>query len=208
MLAKPYTLPLQVQTIHRIGPKLDLYVPQIVGAPNTAAQTKMNRTIETLVNDMLKELGYVPGSMKTDITGFYEVKTNERGLFSVALNIYGYTEHAAHGLTLLKSLTFDISTGKAYSLSELFTPGSNYVERISAIIKAQIAERGIETLSPFTAIRPDQDYYIADKAIVVYFQLYEITPYYYGFPMFPISVYSLQSIIPETSPIQPMTINS
>ncbi|MDF2718605.1 MAG: hypothetical protein K0R28_5530 [Paenibacillus sp.] len=208
MLNKPYTLPLQIQTIHRIGRKLDLYVPRVVNAPNAEAQAKMNNAIAGEVQSMLKQLGYVPNSKTTEINGFYEIKTNERGLLSIALNIYGYTEHAAHGLTLIKSLTFDISTGKAYSLSELFAPGSDYVERISGIVKAQIAERGIETLQPFTSIRPDQDYYIADKAIVVYFQLYEITPYYFGFPMFPISVYSLQSIIPDNSPIQPMTIHN
>lgn len=207
MLNKPYTLPVQIQTIHRIGPKLDLYVPRVVNAPNAAAQTNINNAIAKEVQSMLKQLGYVPNSKTTEINGFYEVKTNERGLLSIALNIYGYTEHAAHGLTLLKSLTFDITTGNVYSLGDLFAPGSDYVKRISDIVKAQIAERGIETLQPFTSIRPDQDYYVADKAIVVYFQLYEITPYVFGFPMFPISVYSLQDIIPENSPIQPMIIN-
>lgn len=207
MLNKPYTLPLQIQTIHRIGPKLDLYVPRVVNAPNAAAQTNINNAIAKEVQSMLKQLGYVPNSKTTEINGFYEVKTNERGLLSIALNIYGYTEHAAHGLTLLKSLTFDIATGTAYSLGDLFAAGSDYVTRISDIVRVQIAERGIETLQPFTSIRPDQDYYIADKAIVVYFQLYEITPYVFGFPMFPISVYSLQDIIPDNSPIQPMTIN-
>lgn len=207
MLNKPYTLPVQIQTIHRIGPKLDLYVPRVVNAPNATAQTNINNAIAKEVQSMLKQLGYVPNSKTTEINGFYEVKTNERGLLSIALNIYGYTEHAAHGLTLLKSLTFDITTGNVYSLGDLFAPGSDYVKRISDIVKAQIAERGIETLQPFASIRPDQDYYVADKAIVVYFQLYEITPYVFGFPMFPISVYSLQDIIPDNSPIQPMTIN-
>jgi hypothetical protein len=207
MLAKPYTLPLQIQSIHRVGPKLDLYIPKIVSGTNEAAQTKMNEAIVSTVQSMLKELGYKPGTKTTDITGFYEIKTNERGMLSIALNIYGYTEHAAHGLTLIKSLTFDIETGKSYTLGELFAPGSDYVKRISANIQAQIAARQIETLAPFTSIRPDQDYYVADKAIVVYFQLYEITPYYFGFPMFPISVYELQDIIPDSSPLSPMTIN-
>lgn len=207
MLTEPYTLPLQIQTIHRVGPKLDLYVPRVVGAANAAAQTKMNNALANEVQSMLKQLGYVPGSNKTDINGFYEIKTNERGLLSIALNLYGYTEHAAHGLTLIKSLTFGIHTGEAFSLSDMFAKDSDYVRRISDIVKAQIAERGIETLEPFASIRPDQDFYVADKALVVYFQLYEITPYYFGFPMFPISVYSLQSLIPDGSPIAPMTIN-
>lgn len=207
MLNKPYTLPLQIQTVHRIGPKLDLYVPRVVHAANAEAQAKINNAIASEVQSMLKQLGYTPNSKTTEVSGFYEVKTNERGLLSIALNLYGYTQHAAHGLTLLHSLTFDIETGRRYALGELFAPGSDYVGRISGIVKAQIAERGIETLQPFTSIRPDQDYYVADKALVVYFQLYEITPYVFGFPLFPISVYSLQDLIPDASPLQPFTIN-
>ncbi|PYI53854.1 DUF3298 and DUF4163 domain-containing protein [Paenibacillus flagellatus] len=203
----PYTLPLQIQTVRRTGPKFELYVPRVVQAPNAAAQVRMNNAIAGQIQSMLRQLGYTQHPHTTEINGFYEIKTNERGLLSVALNVYGYTEHAAHGLTLIRSLTFDTSTGKAYTLGELFASGSGYVKRISDIVKAQIAERGIQTLAPFASIRPDQDYYVADKALVVYFQLYEITPYVFGFPMFPISVYSLQDLIPDASPIQPMTVN-
>jgi hypothetical protein len=86
-------------------------------------------------------------------------------------------------------------------LGELFKPDSNYVQRLSAIIQRQITERKIQLLEPFQGIRPDQDYYIADKSLVIYFQLYEITPYYYGFPYFPISVYEIQDLIREDGPL-------
>ena len=56
-------------------------------------------------------------------------------------------------------------------------------------------------INEFTTIRPEQDYYIADKALVIYFQLYELTPYAYGFPYFPISVYEIQDIIDENGPL-------
>lgn len=110
----------------------------------------------------------------------------------------------AHGMTFAKSLTFDIRTGMNYSLREQFKPGTDYVQVISELIRVQIKERNIQLLGEFTVIRPDQDFYIADKVLVVYFQLYEITPYYVGFPMFPISVYSLQDIIAEDSPLGQM----
>lgn len=113
---KPYTLPLQVQAIHRVGPKLDLYVPRVAHPTNAGAQARINSAITREVQSMLKELGYIQHPRTTEIYGFYEIKTNERGIFSISLNIYGYTEHAAHGLTLIKSLTFDSATGRAYSL--------------------------------------------------------------------------------------------
>jgi hypothetical protein len=118
-----------------------------------------------------------------------------------------YHYHAAHGMTVIKSLTFDLQKGKLVALKDLFKPGSGYVKRISELIKVQIKERNIPLLVDFTAIKPDQDFYIADKALVVYFQLYEITPYAYGFPMFPISVYDLQDIIDENGPLGRMAVN-
>ncbi|WP_368073024.1 RsiV family protein [Virgibacillus salinus] len=57
-------------------------------------------------------------------------------------------------------------------------------------------------------MQPDQDFYIADKALVIYFQLYEITPYVFGFPMFPISVYAIKDIINEDGPLGRMAENN
>jgi len=133
--------------------------------------------------------------------GGYEIKTNERAILSLTQSNYAFYDHQAHGMTYLKSLTGNVKTGKFYSLAELFKPGSNYVQRLSDIIRVQIMERHMDLLEPFTSIRPDQDYYVADKSLVIYFELYEITPYYYGFPMFPISVYQIQDIINENGPL-------
>jgi hypothetical protein len=94
------------------------------------------------------------------------------------------------------------------SLRDLFKPGSNYVERLSAIVAAQIKARNIETLFGFTSIKPNQDFYIADKTLVIYFQLYDITLYVFGFPMFPISVYEIQDIINEEGPLARMALNN
>jgi hypothetical protein len=104
-------------------------------------------------------------------------------------------------MTVIKSLTFDTTTGKTYKLAELFKPGSDYIEVLSDIIRLQIKERDIVLLEDFKGIAPDQDYYIADKSLVVYFQLYELTAYAYGIPFFPISVYELQDIIREDGPL-------
>jgi hypothetical protein len=83
----------------------------------------------------------------------------------------------------------------------LFKPQSGYVRELSRIVSAQIRERQLPTLNEFTAIRPDQDFYLADKALILYFQLYEITPYYVGLPMFPVSVYGLQPLAADPGPL-------
>lgn len=100
-----------------------------------------------------------------------------------------------------------MSKHRVYSLKDLFKPSSPYVERLSAIVAQQIKERDIGLLSPFTGIAADQSFYIADKTLVLYFQLYELTPYVFGFPFFPISVYELSDIIDEDGPLGIMAAN-
>jgi hypothetical protein len=148
---------------------------------------------------MLSDQGYY-SNPRTQVTASYEVKTNERGVLSLSLNNYAFAG-GAHGMTIIKSLTFDVSTGRIYSLADLFKPGSDYQRVLSAIIEKQIKEREIPVINEFTGIKPDQDYYIADKVLVVYFQLYDLTPYAYGFPEFPITVYQVEDIVDENGPL-------
>ncbi|WP_242009814.1 RsiV family protein [Halalkalibacter nanhaiisediminis] len=42
---------------------------------------------------------------------------------------------------------------------------------------------------------PNQYFYIADKAFGIYFQLYELVPYAWGFPYFVISVFEVQDMV-------------
>ncbi|GLB61001.1 hypothetical protein NCCP133_31320 [Cytobacillus sp. NCCP-133] len=189
------------------GPTKVVYYPRVTGMQNKHLQHFINSTIVRENQQLINEQ---TGNMDTavvDLYGYYEIKNNQRDVLSLSLNNYVYHYHAAHGMTVIKSLTFDLQKGKQVALKDLFKSGSDYVKRISELIKVQIKERDIPLLVDFTAIKPDQDFYMADKALVVYFQLYEITPYAYGFPMFPISVYDLQDIMDENGPLGRMAVN-
>ena len=117
---------------------------------------------------------------RAEMKGWFELKTNEKGVLSLSLFNYAYTG-GAHGVTLQHSYTFDIASGKTYSLADLFKPGSAYVKRLSDLIRVQIESRRIATLEPFRTILPNQPFYIADRALVIYFPLFELTPYAFGF---------------------------
>lgn len=196
--------PVRIETASHVAPNVQIYYPQVAGLADHRVQERINRRIIADTEQLYRQQLAVQIQGNTEMLGYYEIKTNERGVLSLIQVNYAYTPPMAHGMTFAKSLTFSVATGKAYELSELFKPGSPYVERISGNIREQIRQRELPTLHDFTAIRPDQDYYIADKALVVYFQLYEITPYYVGLPMFPISVYALQDIIAEDAPLGAM----
>jgi len=187
-------VPVQITTQWHYRPNIEMYYPYVSGPGHPAAIQKINAAIIDAINKLIARQYYYQDP-RVQITGWYEIKTNERNVLSLAIGNYGYAPGAAHGMTYLKSLTFDVKSGKLYSLSELFKEGSDYVKVLSDIVAEQIKKRDIPTLEPFTGINPDQDFYIADKSLVIYFQLYELTAYAYGFPMFPISVFDISDII-------------
>ena len=104
-------------------------------------------------------------------------------------------------MTIIKSLAYDTTTGKSYSMANLFKPDSNYVQKLSYIVGEKIKKWETPLLDEFKGIRPNQDYYLADHSIVLYFQLYEISPYVAGFPYFPIPIWDLQDIIKPDGPL-------
>lgn len=192
------TLPVQMVPLSiNGGSQKIVYYPQVILMQNQSLESYINQSIiretQALINLQISEM---PTTV-VEMLGTYELKNNQRDVLSLSLTNYTYHDKAAHGMTYIKSLTFDLVAKKKVELKDLFKPGSNYVERLSAIIKEQIQQRDIPLIEEFTEISPNQDFYIADKTLVIYFQLYEITPYVYGFPMFPISVYDIQDIIKE-----------
>lgn len=204
-----HTLPVSISTFFiKSGPKKTVLYPQVVGLHNQQWQTTINHAISEQTKQLMSEqIGNMPTTVE-EMLGLYEIKNNQRQVLSLSLSNYTYHDHAAHGMTYIKSLTFDMQKERICSLKDLFKPDSDYIQKISAIIHEQIKQRDIQLLSPFTVIQPDQDYYVADKTIVIYFQLYDITPYAFGFPMFPISVYDLQDIIDENGPLGRLATNN
>ncbi|WP_232698147.1 DUF3298 and DUF4163 domain-containing protein [Brevibacillus daliensis] len=193
--------PVLIRTESILTPSEKIFVPVVTNLMNPSVERFINQTIRQTIDQMRHEqLKYQSGS-NPQTTGHFEIKTNERGIVSLTLSNYTYSYPMAHGYTILRALTFDIMTGKLYSLPDLFKPSSPYITIISQQVSEQIIKRQIPLLEPFHSISPNQSYYLADKALVIFFALYEITPYYVGFPMFPISVYSLQSISADPGPL-------
>ena len=190
--------PVIVNTLKMKNINLDIDYPQVTCLMNLNVQKIINRTIINTVYMLIQEQGFYE-----EMDGTYELKNNDKGVLSIVLINYSFAG-GAHGNTIAKALNFDIETGHVYTLPELFKPNSNYVKKISDIIKVQIKARDIPTLGDFTEINPNQDFYIADRSLVIFFQLYEITPYYAGIPYFPISIYELEDVINENGPLQRM----
>lgn len=131
------------------------------------------------------------------------MKNNQRDVLSLTLINYAFSG-GAHGLTVVVPITFNTKNGKVYKLKDLFKPDSNYVKRLSELVENQIKERDIMVLGEYTGINPNQDFYIADKSLMLFYQLYDLAPYAYGIPYFPISIYDIQDIIADEGPLGQM----
>ncbi|CAM3754906.1 DUF3298 DUF4163 domains-containing protein [Cohnella lubricantis] len=197
MNAQMLMLPIAASKIADTRVKVN--VPVVTGGTSADAIRTINQTIVKETHALMKAQGY-PSSDIQEMDGTFEIKTNQRGVLSLSLLNYTFTG-GAHGNTLQRSLTFDAETGRTYRLGELFKPDSSYISRLNAIIEAQIKARGLPLLGDYPGITEEQDYYIADKALVIYFPLYAIVPYAWGFPYFPISVYEIEDIIDENGPL-------
>ena len=186
-------LPNPSESISIVFPEIHLpHVPLV--------QHSVNTQIQNALNDLLIEQHYYDPNL-VELIVYYEVKTNERNLLSLTLIAYAFTG-GAHGMTVVKALTFDTQTGKEYSLYDLFG-SQDYEMLISEVIRKKIEEWNVELVDPpFIEIRRDQDFYLADTSLVIYFQVYEITPYVWGLPYFPIALKSIEKIIPGSSPLK------
>lgn len=96
-------LPVSVRTYQIRQSKLSVLYPVIVELPNLQVQQKINQTILNEVYKLLQTQGYGQNPL-TESTGYYEIKSNERGIFSISLFNYSFSG-GAHGLTLQRSLT-------------------------------------------------------------------------------------------------------
>lgn len=202
-------LPVNINTYYvSDGAKQTVFFPQVNCLKNLRWQMTVNDAIIVQAKKMmLDQKGDIPTTVE-EMIGNFEIKNNQRQVLSLTLKNYTYHQQAAHGMTVIKSLTFDMLKEEICMLKDLFLVNSNYIERISSIIKAQIQARDIPLIEEFTRIDSNQDFYIADKALVIYFQLYDLTPYVFGFPMFPISVYEVADIIDENGPLGRMLENN
>lgn len=198
-------IPPPIQTINmRIykPPYKDIDYPRTIGMHNIIVQQKINESIYDLLLSMFQILECNNTSI---ISTAYEIKTNQNKVLSLVLT--GFCDNKGSQLNNCKmSINIDCDTGKSFILSDLFTANSNYIEKISEIILEQINERRIQLTNDFKGITSNQNYYIADLCLVIYFQQNEITPVTEGYPRFAIPLYSLQELISENSILHKLLI--
>lgn len=197
-----FPVSIATKKIPHTSPQVNVYYPVVRHMLHPDIQLKINHAIIATLNKLLIEQNFYEKEL-VEMQASYEIKNNQRNILSLNLIVYSFTG-GAHGMTVVESLTFDTETGKQYALEHLFKTGSDYEKELSDIIRKDIKRWNVELLGTFEGIRSDQDFYIADTSLVIYFQLYEITPYVWGFPYFPIPILDIQNIVKPKGPLDRM----
>lgn len=182
--------------------KFSISYPFIKNGGNSESREKVNNAIIDGVNSLFKTGVLLPQKVEFyEVLGNYQVMLNEKGLLSILFNLYTYVNKAAHGYTSYGSITANIQTGQVYSFSDLFNPKIYYVGFLSELAQEYIKTNNITLINKYNGITPNQQYYITQDKLVLYYQVYEYTPYYYGLFKIEIPYEKIENLIAPFSPI-------
>ena len=130
----------------------------------------------------------------------YEKKRSDRALTYLFLSA-SFTG-GAHGLEVPVTFTFDRTTGKQIVLSDLFLPGTNYLERLSTIARTGLPKIIGEYTVPEFIVDGTQEsnenfsrFYFEGDHIVFLFPPYQVAPYVVGTVELPIPLSELSDIL-------------
>lgn len=182
--------------------KFSISYPFLKNENNVESRTKVNNAIIDVVDNLFKTGVLLPEKVEFyEVLGNYEVMLNDKGFLSILFNLYTYVTKAAHGYTSYGSITANIETGHVYSFSDLFNPKIYYVGFLNEIAQEYIKTNNITLINKYNGITPDQQYYLTPDKLVLYYKVYEYTPYYYGLFKIEIPYEKIKNLIAPYSPI-------
>lgn len=195
--------PASISDIKVEKPGLNLTYPKVSGLKHKSAEAGINRYIKKEVHEVLKEEGYGNNEDKK-FTGGYSVKLNKRGTLSILIEIYCHKKGETHGKNIRKNINISLKDARIYHMDDIFSRKirrSKYINRINELIKDQIQFKAIKLNRDFDTISKDQEYYLTETSLVVYFQVNQFTALEYGFPEFDIPFNDILDIVNSKGPI-------
>jgi hypothetical protein len=205
--------------------EVDVQYPQLngSGSPN---YEKFNQTVRSMVTkrvaafkaEMAPSADEPPvelpaESMGSDLSIGYSIALAQDDLISVVFDVGSYSAGAAHPNSYSEVVNFDLRNGKQLKLSDLFRPGSKYLQSIAAYciadLKKQGKQQGGESMLDDDWIQrgavPDAENYgswtIGRKGLGVIFDAYQVAPYAAG-PQHVLVPYSaLKEMIKTDGPV-------
>lgn len=193
----------QATSIEVSYPIIDTVAGGGAGGDRTAADSAIDDEIAFSINEAIRELALELVAMASSfgsVSGEYHISLQQDGLISLTLLYSGFGPYMAHPMHYQRSLTADLRSGQIYNLPDLFShPGA--LERLTEMVQEDLARQDVPLLVETVVLSPRQDFYLTPDALVIYFQLYEVAPYAWGFPEVVIPYERLTGLVPPDGPI-------
>lgn len=134
---------------------------------------------------------------KSEFNISQKVNYNKNDFISITEEIYTYTG-GAHGMTVRHTRNIDVLKKQEICLDDLFAE-EGYENTLNRMIKELINNNAEEygELWQKPEIRKNQDFYITDDDLVIYYQPYELSYYARGFVEFPLKLTELKGYLKE-----------
>ncbi len=149
----------------------------------------------------------------SDLQIAYSIALAKDDLISIEFSFSSYYAGAAHPNSSSQTLNFDLSNGKQLKLSDLFQPGSKYLQSISTYcvkeLTAQAQKQGADAMLDADWIKrgagaePDnyQNWTVTRKGLAITFDPYQVAPYAAGPQYVTVPYSALKDIIKPDGPI-------
>ncbi|MEF9992682.1 MAG: DUF3298 and DUF4163 domain-containing protein [Romboutsia sp.] len=114
----------------------------------------------------------------------YKVAYNKNNIISITVEKYEFTG-GANGTTYLDAYNYNLVNGKKVKIRELFSDNVDYKKIIDKYISGEIKRNSDMYFEDvFKGINEDSKFCIDNDGLVVYFDMYEISPHSTGIPKF------------------------
>ena len=177
---------------------VDFKIPQISGLKNKDFESELNSDIENAGNEFLNKFESTAKNISHPSYFSGETSVYEKnGVLSLVTEINYYTQKP-HNNSFRITKNINTETSELLSLGDLFAD-SGYIDFIN------------HTLADMTLSNPDQysglwakpvlsenqDFYISNDSVVIYYPPYELSYYTRGFVEFPIPLSALSGYLAE-----------
>ncbi|MEN9649127.1 MAG: Peptidoglycan-N-acetylmuramic acid deacetylase PdaC [Candidatus Parcubacteria bacterium] len=190
--------------------------PEVAGLRNTYAQKTINeiivKKVQSVISDFKKSLSQAEHE-KDEISTLDINFTQERitaiaNIVSFRLTEAYYAAGAAHPVQTTETYSFDTRTGRVISLSLLFIPGSDYLQRISTYSISELKKK-LGTAADEDQITrgagPDAEnfpaFVLGDTGIKIIFSQYQVAAYAAGEQEIVVPYGELKEFISKDGPI-------
>jgi len=194
--------------------------PQLSGLSNTVAETNINTDIEANVNSMISafktnETGngpvsgpFVDATSTLEITASTTLPATIANVISVRLDQDAMSAGAAHPTSQATVLHYNLSTGVALTLDDLFV--GDYLDTLASttvpILTKSLGSYADQDMisSGASALATNyQNFIVEDNGFLIVFNQYQVAPYVVGEQDVLIPYVSLTTVINPSGPLAP-----